>query len=418
VLSDFEPEVLLTDAALDSGLFEQARARLPHAVLIALTPSAAVSAEQLARVAARGADLALPEGASAEHLETVVASAVQKVDFARERARVGLERIVSPAAEPLVPGDFRTIIGCHPSMQDLLKKVAQVAKTRATVLITGESGTGKELIAVAIHQNSKRAAGPLVRLNCAALAASVLDSELFGHERGAFTGAIGRREGRFKQADTGTLFLDEISEISPHIQVKLLRFLQEREFERVGGNETLKVDVRVVAATNRNLKAQVEDGRFREDLYYRLNVVRLELPPLRARPSDILLLADYFLHSVAAENECPARAFSDAAKKALLAYPWPGNVRELSNAIEQAVVLCESESIDAGDLPIVVEPEARDALRLMIPGATLAEIERFAISETLKATGGSTAKAAEVLGISRRTIQYRLKEWGITPTDE
>lgn len=309
---------------------------------------------------------------------------------------------------------FDAIIGSHPATQALLKKVAQVAATRATVLICGESGTGKELIAAGIHQNSKRREGPLVRLNCAALAESVLESELFGHEKGAFTGANQRREGRFFQAHGGTLFLDEISEISPSVQVKLLRFLQEREFERVGGNQTLKVDVRVVAATNRNLKALIEDGRFREDLYYRLNVVRLDVPPLRARPSDILPLAEHFLERAALDNEVDVTGFSDAAQKALVAYPWPGNIRELQNAVEQAVVLCESELISAHELPIRIKHETHDPLRLIIPGATMAEIERFAIVETLKAVGGSTARAAEMLGISRRTVQYRVKEWGIS----
>jgi two-component system response regulator HydG len=281
------------------------------------------------------------------------------------------------------------------------------------VLIQGESGTGKELIAAAIHQNSKRCEGPLVRLNCAALADAVLESELFGHERGAFTGALMRREGRFKQADGGTLFLDEVSEIAPSVQVKLLRFLQDREFERVGGNETQRVDVRLVAATNKNLKALVEDGRFREDLFYRLSVVHLEVPPLRARPSDVLLLADHFLRELAAEEDEPVEGFTEAAKAAMLAYPWPGNVRELKNCIEQAFVFAEHAQIDASDLPIAAAPRGAEGIRLMIPGATMDEIERYAILETLRAVQGSTVKAASILGISQRTIQYRLKEWGV-----
>jgi DNA-binding NtrC family response regulator len=314
---------------------------------------------------------------------------------------------------------FDEIIGSHANMQNLLKKVAQVAKTRANVLILGESGTGKELIAASLHQNSKRHAARFIKLNCAALSESVLESELFGHEKGAFTGAVSRREGRFEQANGGTLFLDEISEVPPAVQIKLLRFLQEREFERVGGNETLKVDVRIVAATNKDLMHLVNQGRFREDLYYRLNVVRIVVPPLRARHSDILRLADHFLRRAAAENEVEVMGFTEAAKALMANYPWPGNVRELQNTVEQAVVLTETGWVDADDLPIRAEPKTVEPpLKLVIPGATLAEIERYAITETLKAVGGSTTRAAEVLGISRRTVQYRVREWGLTSTSQ
>jgi DNA-binding NtrC family response regulator len=281
-------------------------------------------------------------------------------------------------------------------------------------LIHGETGTGKELIAVAVHQHSKRKEGPFVKLNCAALADTVLESELFGHEKGAFTGATGRRKGRFEQADGGTLFLDEVSEINPAVQVKLLRFLQEREFERVGGNDTVRVDVRIVAATNKDLLQQVEDGKFREDLYYRLNVVRLDVPPLRARPSDVSLLAGHFLRRYAEENEKDIHGMSQRATDALLAHPWPGNVRELENAIEQAVVLCEGDTVDVEDLPIAPAQPSADPLKLMIPGVSMAELERYAILRTLEACGGSPSKAASVLGISRRTIQYRLHEWGLS----
>jgi DNA-binding NtrC family response regulator len=355
-------------------------------------------------------------GAAARAMHGAPADVLPLVERALERSRKEREalRFKNRADAILSQARFDEIIGNHPSMQSLLKKVAQVAKTRANVLILGESGTGKELIAASLHQNSKRHAARFIKLNCAALSESVLESELFGHEKGAFTGAVSRREGRFEQANGGTLFLDEISEVPPAVQIKLLRFLQEREFERVGGNETLKVDVRIVAATNKDLMHLVNQGRFREDLYYRLNVVRIVVPPLRARHSDVLRLADHFLRRAAAENEVEVLGFTEAAKALMANYPWPGNVRELQNTVEQAVVLTETGWVDADDLPIRAEPKsAEPPLKLVIPGSTLAEIERYAITETLKAVGGSTTRAAEVLGISRRTVQYRVREWGL-----
>lgn len=358
--------------------------------------------------------MALPEAEPAGELSGDLLPLVER---ALERSRKEREalRFKNRAEAILSQARFDEIIGSHPSMQGLLKKVAQVAKTRANVLILGESGTGKELIAASLHQNSKRHGARFIKLNCAALSESVLESELFGHEKGAFTGAVSRREGRFEQANGGTLFLDEISEVPPAVQIKLLRFLQEREFERVGGNETLKVDVRIVAATNKDLMQLVSQGRFREDLYYRLNVVRIVVPPLRARHSDVLRLAEHFLRRAAADNEVEVLGFTEAAKALMANYPWPGNVRELQNTVEQAVVLTETGWVDADDLPIHAEPKAVESpLGLVIPGATLAEIERYAITATLKAVGGSTTRAAEVLGISRRTVQYRVREWGLS----
>jgi DNA-binding NtrC family response regulator len=288
----------------------------------------------------------------------------------------------------------------------------QVAPSRASVLINGESGTGKELIAAAIHEHSPRAKKPFVKLHCAALAESLLESELFGHERGSFTGAVGRREGRFEQADGGTLFLDEIGEISPSIQVKLLRFLQEHEFERVGGNQTVKVDVRVITATNRNLLQRVKDGLFREDLYYRLNVVSIEMPPLRARPSDIPLLASHFLAKYARENGKQVDGFTDEALAQIANYEWPGNVRELENAIERAVVVSRKPRIGVDDFAAAIATaQKRGDGMPVIPGAKMDELERYAILKTLEQTGGSTSRAAEILGISPRTIQYRLQQY-------
>lgn len=303
------------------------------------------------------------------------------------------------------------LIGASPAMQKVYRTARQVAGARATVLITGESGTGKGELARAVHVKGPRAKGPFVALHCAALAESLLESELFGHERGAFTGAEKRRIGRFELAHGGTLFLDEVGEIPPATQVKLLRVLQERTFERVGGNEPISVDVRLIAATNRDLAADVQEGRFREDLYYRLNVVHIDMPPLRVRDNDVLLLANHFLRKFAADNRRKIEGFSDRARAKLVAHRWPGNVRELENAIERAVVLCEGARIEEEHLPIEVAPVAKGGLR--IPGATMAEIERFAILSTLEATNGSTTKAAEMLDISVRTIQYRLHEYGV-----
>ncbi|HJL30336.1 MAG TPA: sigma-54 dependent transcriptional regulator, partial [Polyangiaceae bacterium LLY-WYZ-15_(1-7)] len=384
---------------------ERVRAARGSASIVAL--AARTDAALLGQAVLEGADQALPREAGAEAIVALVRRAWEKPRYAEQAASA--ERA---AHEELDLSRFPGIVGSHPVMIRLLRRVAQVARSRATVLIHGETGTGKELIAGAIHTNSKRAAGPFVKLNCAALAESVLESELFGHERGAFTGAQARRIGRFEQADGGTLFLDEVSELSLSLQVKLLRFLQERELERVGGNETVKVDVRVVAATNEDLGALVKSGRFREDLYYRLNVVRLEVPPLRARPSDVLELASHFLVELAAENEVEVSGFTEAAKQALLAHPWPGNVRALRNAIETAVVLCEGERVDVGDLPLEPAGEG-DALQAMVPGVTLEELERWAILRTLRAMG-SVQAAADALGISKRTIQYRLQSWGLT----
>jgi two-component system, NtrC family, response regulator HydG len=304
------------------------------------------------------------------------------------------------------------LLGASAAMQRVYKMVKQVAAARATVLITGESGTGKGEVARALHALSPRAGAPFVPLHCAALAESLLESELFGHEKGAFTGADKKRIGRIEQADGGTLFLDEIGEIPAATQVKLLRVLQERTFERVGGNETIKVDVRVVAATNKNLAEEVRERRFREDLYYRLNVVHIDMPPLRQRGNDVVLLAEHFLRRFARESNRRIDAFSDAARAKLVAHRWPGNVRELENAIERAVVFTEGDIVEAEALPFDAAPATIEG-GPRVPGATMAELEKHAILTTLDAVGGSTSKAAEMLDISARTIQYRLHEYGV-----
>jgi two-component system, NtrC family, response regulator HydG len=304
------------------------------------------------------------------------------------------------------------LLGTSRVMQEVYRLSKQVAPSRATVLITGESGTGKGELARAIHALSPRADKPLVAVHCASFAESLLESELFGHERGAFTGAERRRIGRFEQANHGTIFLDEIGEIAPATQVKLLTVLQDRRFERVGGNESVQLDVRIIAATNRDIEADVAAGRFREDLYYRLNVMHIEMPPIRLRGSDIVVLAEHFLHRFALENNKEVSGFSDRARTKLRTYRWPGNVRELENAIERAVVLCEGDLIEESHLPRgSAVPATLEGIE--IPGATMAEIEKFAILKTLESVDGSTVDAAEVLDISTRTIQYRLHEYGL-----
>jgi DNA-binding NtrC family response regulator len=407
MLESFDPDVVLTDLhmpLLDGlGLLQQGKELVPHAAFVVMTAHGSIDTAVAA--IQRGAENFLTKPLDLDAVVALVGRAADKARLSRETSdlRSRLEQRFSMGG----------ILGEHPAMHRTLKAIAQVAPSKATVLIHGESGTGKELIAQAIHQNSPRKNKPFVRLNCAALAESLLESELFGHEKGAFTGAVGRREGRFKQADGGTLFLDEVSEIPLPLQVKLLRFLQEKQFERVGGNETLTVDVRIVAATNRDLKERMASGQFREDLFYRLNVVQIDVPPLRVRRSDIPLLAQHFLRRFAEDNGKDIEGFTDDGLRALLSYPWPGNVRELENAVERAVVLCEERQIDAALLPQSDRKDKSD-VSMLVPGMSLAELERMAILQTLEATNGSTAKAAELLDISRRKIQYRLKEWGLT----
>jgi DNA-binding NtrC family response regulator len=304
------------------------------------------------------------------------------------------------------------LVGASPAMQKVYRLANQVASSRATVLITGESGTGKGVLARAIHERSPRRGKAFVALHCASLTESLLESELFGHERGAFTGAMARRIGKFEQAQGGTLFLDEIGEIPPTTQVKLLRILQERQFERVGGNETVSVDVRLIAATNRDLVAEVNAGRFREDLYYRLKVIHIDMPPLRVREGDVLLLVGHFLRKFAEENHRDVNEITDEARAAILRHRWPGNVRELENAIERAVVMSATSRVEASDLPNDVAPAVATGIR--VPGSTMAEIEKHAILATIEACDGSTARTAELLGISVRTVQYRLHEYGVT----
>jgi two-component system response regulator HydG len=400
------PDVLVTDLRMPGldgmELLRRARELVPELIVVLVTAFADV--ETAVRAMHEGAEHYLTKPLQIEELVIVIRRALE-----RRHLRDETTELRTRLTEHL---RFDNIIGSSPAMQELFDVIEQVAPSKASVLIAGESGTGKELVAQAIHENSPRARAPFVKLHCAALAEALLESELFGHEKGSFTGAAGRREGRFKQADGGTLFLDEIGEISPVVQVKLLRFLQERTFERVGGNETVKVDVRVIAATHRELPAEVAAGKFREDLYYRLNVVNIDMPPLRARPSDLLPLATHFLRRFAKENGKSIDGFSDDAVERITGYRWPGNVRELENVIERAVVLCDGSTLTARYLPAGVGAVARGSLR--IPGSTLAEMERHMIVTTLEACSGRTSQAAQMLDISVRKIQYKLQEYGIT----
>lgn len=309
---------------------------------------------------------------------------------------------------------FENIVGRSPRMEEVFQRVRQVAPTRATVLLTGESGTGKEMIAAALHYNSPRKNKRFVRLNCGALTPTLLESELFGHEAGAFTDAKKQKIGRFEMADGGTLFLDEITETSPEFQVKLLRVLQEQEFERVGGSETIPVDVRVVTATNQDIEARVRDGRFREDLYYRLNVVKIEIPPLRERGDDAILLTRVFLKEFCELNGKPLLKISPRALEAIKQFNWPGNVRQLRNAIEGMVVLATGKEIGLRNLPPEIQNAgaSQKAMRLRV-GASLSEMEREMIHATLEQTGGNRAAAARVLGLSRKTLYRKIVEYGI-----
>jgi DNA-binding NtrC family response regulator len=405
----FSPHVVVTDLQMPGmngiELIQKVRATDESIAVVVMTAFGAVSTAVEAMRA--GASEYLTKPIDFDELLVTLAKVFEHLELRRE-ARQLRQRV----RERVAPDN---IIGTSPPMQHVFEVVDQVAPSKATVLITGESGTGKELVASAVHQRSPRATKPFIKLHCAALAESLLESELFGHEKGAFTGAVTRKEGRFEMADGGTLFLDEIGEISPSIQVKLLRFLQEHEFERVGGTQTLHVDVRVIAATNRNLPDEVAQGRFREDLYYRLNVVGLEMPPLRDRRVDLTDLARYFLARFTKENAKAIEGFTPEALELILSYDWPGNVRELENAVERAVVLATTPQIEAKHLPPNVRPKVTPAGMPIVPGATLAELERYAILETLKLAGGSTSKAAEILAISTRTIQYRLHQYNKAP---
>ena len=359
-----------------------------------------------------------------DHLDMLVARAVKSRALEKK-----VEHLESQLDEKF---GMENITGTSPAMARVFDVIRQAAPTDASVLIQGPSGTGKELVAHAIHRLSLRAKGPFVAVHCASLSPSLLESELFGHERGAFTGATVQRKGRFEMANGGTLFLDEISEIDTSIQVKLLRVLEERRFERVGGEETLEVDIRVIAATNRNLRDYVREGKFREDLFFRLNVVDILLPPLKERTGDIPLLVDRFLKEYTEKNKRDISSVSPGAMELLCAYGWPGNVRELRNTIEKMVVLSRGERLEVSDVPpnIARNSSGRVVQGTPLPlspppalveldsGESLADTERMKIMAVLKKNGGNRTRAAEELGISRRTLHRKLKTFGISKKGE
>ncbi len=404
--ADFAPDVVVTDLKMPKmdgiELLKRLRAQDRDIPVILATAFGEVSSAVTAMRA--GADDYLTKPLELDELILAIERAME-----RRALRSETENLRRQLRESDGSG-LQGLLGASAPMQSVYQTAQRVARSRATVLVTGESGTGKGELARTIHALSPRAKAPFVTLHCAALAESLLETELFGHEKGSFTGADRRRIGRFEQAQGGTVFLDEIGEISPAIQVKLLRVLQERSFERVGSGETIKVDVRLVAATNRDLAQAVREGKFREDLYYRLNVVHVEMPPLRLRGRDSLLLAEHFLKRFVGENHAGIKGFTERARHKILQHRWPGNVRELENAIERAVVMCGGDMIDAEHLPFEGAPDVQSGVR--IPGSTMAEIERHAILSTVDAVDGSTSRAAEILDLSVRTIQYRMHTYG------
>jgi two-component system response regulator AtoC len=408
ILSENPVDVVLSDVRMPGmdglTLMKRVLARTPQPAFILLTAYGSI--EDAVEATKLGAYDFLTKPVNLKHLNHKLDQALRSLGLERENknlheqldAKFGMENIIGRSA----------------AMTAVFDTIRQVSSSRATVLIEGESGTGKELAAQAIHRLSPRMQGPFVPIHCASLNENLLESELFGHERGAFTGATERRLGRFEQADGGTLFLDEIGEIGSAVQVKLLRVLEERRFERVGGTETIDVDVRLIAATNRDLKSMVDDGEFREDLFYRLYVVALRMPPLRERRSDIALLLQEFLALFNTENGKAVEGFTPDALDLLSAYGWNGNVRELRNVVERMVVMAKGNRLTVRDLPLAVREGTGRGVQAKWGGElSLEEAERAMIVKALKATGGNRTMAAGQLGISRRTLHRKLNEYGL-----
>jgi DNA-binding NtrC family response regulator len=407
------PDIVLTDLRMPGSdglqLVERLKNEMPGLPVVVITAHGTV--ETAVQAMRRGAVDFLMKPCTADTLQLVLRRIERTSKLERENEYLRQE----------VLGAGSRTIAESPAMQETVRAAQRIAKSKGTVLVTGESGTGKERIAQMIHQESNRAGAPFVRVNCAALSENLLESELFGHEKGAFTGAIKSREGRFELADGGTLLLDEIGEISPALQAKLLRVLEEEEFERVGGTATIKVDVRVIATTNRDLAAEVKSGRFREDLYYRLHVLPIHVSPLRERSKDVLPLARHFLTHFARTQGTNELTLSTAAEQKLLQWTWPGNVRELENVLQRAVVLTQGTTIEPTDIafgaatgPVGVLQGGLDSIPAALPSLAnrpLADIEREAILETLASTGGNKTEAARRMGVSARTLSNKMKLW-------
>jgi len=402
-------DLILTDLRLPGmnglELLESIRRQNSHVPVIVMTAFGTIEAAVEAMKA--GAADFLLKPFSLDHLMTVVSKALE-VRALRDENRKLREELG-------VRYDWTNIIGRSPAMQEIFGTISRVAPTRATVLLCGESGVGKDLIARAIHYHSPRRDRPFVKINCTAIPENLMESELFGYEKGAFTGATSSKPGKFEQADGGTVFLDEIGDVPPSIQVKLLRILQEREFERLGSNKTRQIDVRVLAATNADLRAALEEGRFREDLYYRLNVMPINIPPLRERKEDIPFLAEHFVRKFSKELGSPVTCISSGAMQKLLEYHWPGNVRELENVIERSLVLCSGQTLEAADIRLDMVPRTRAASadNFLPDGVTLEEHEQNIIREALRRTNGNKSQAARLLGLTRNALRYRLSQMGL-----
>ena len=419
VLSSEDVDLLLTDLRLgaDSGMeVLDAALALPHPP-VALMMTAYGSVDTAVEAMRRGAWHFVTKPLNLDEVELLLKRAVRNRTLEKENVKLVAENETLKESKATASHGLNRLIGRSALMAKVAAKIEQIASTRATVLIEGESGTGKEVVAHALHDLSGRPGEKFVGVNCAALSSQLLESELFGHEKGAFTGASQRRVGRFEQAHGGTLFLDEIGEIDAQTQVKLLRALSERTIERVGSNTPIKVDVRIIAATNRSLAGMVEEGTFREDLYFRLNVLGIVMPPLRARREDIVLLANSFLSEFAQENGRPEKPLTEAAMKSLLSYGWPGNVRELRTAIEHAVVMSNQSELDIQHLPDFVSGlghhfESSSVKNTLAPKEefNLHALEQRAVQGALRVTDGNRTKAAELLGISRRTLQRKLRD--------
>ncbi len=406
ILSERHIDVMLSDIRMPGmdGITLMRRATSAHPDLCVILLTAYGSIETAVDAVKRGACDYLTKPVNLDDLEQRIRRAIRSREVENENKNLHEQLNTKYGIE--------NIIGRSKSMEHVFDMIRQVADSRATVLITGESGTGKELVAHAIHRLSPRSNAPFVAVHCAALSVNLLESELFGHEKGAFTGANERRKGRFEIADGGTLFLDEIGEIDASVQVKILRVLEERRFERVGGNDVINVNVRIITATNRNLKQMLEAGDFREDLYYRLNVVPIELPPLRERLSDIAMLTDHFIKTISMENGSGMKTITTEAMDLLKQYSWPGNVRELRNAVEHMVVLSRNSKISVRDIPLEIRTGAPlPEQRKRDVSLSLEDSEKDLIVKALKCSGGNRTEAAQSLGISRRTLHRKLNEY-------